>query len=157
MPDRIWTCDLRSRSYVAVHESSAFWQVFMYDAQNMAVCKTAMNRCGAMVHSCFLCYGKNSSQIVVWTAQRSWCTVQQSDPVDKLFHVLNVGIRCVFGIDFRRIQNDDLYPLCPQSIQRTGKAASLIWRFAEIGNASLLIKYFRNNIYFSVTLPCPLL
>ena len=57
MPDRIRTCDLRSRSYVAVHKSSAFWQVFMYDAQNMAVCKTAMNRCGAMVQSCFLCCG----------------------------------------------------------------------------------------------------
>ena len=56
MPDRIRTCDLRSRSYAAVHESSAFWQVFMYDAQNMAVYKTALNRCGAIVHSCFLCH-----------------------------------------------------------------------------------------------------
>ena len=73
MPDRIRTCDLQSRSYVAVRESSAFWQVFMYDAQNMAVCKTAMNRCGAIVHSCFLCHRENSSQIVVWTDQRSWC------------------------------------------------------------------------------------
>ena len=95
MPDRIWTCDLRSRSYVAVHESSAFWQVFMYDAQNMAVCKTAMNRCGAIVHSCFLCHRENSSQIVVWTNQMSWSSIQQSDLVNKLFHVLNVGIRRV--------------------------------------------------------------
>ena len=53
------------RSYVAVHESSVFWQVFMYDAQNIAVCKTALNRCGAMIQSCFLCCGENSSQIVV--------------------------------------------------------------------------------------------
>ena len=63
--DRIRTCDLRSRSYVAVHESSVFWQAFMHDAQNMAVGKTALNRCGAMVQSCFLCCGENSSQIVV--------------------------------------------------------------------------------------------
>lgn len=53
------------RSYVAVHESSVFRQFFMYDAQNMAVCKTALNRCGAMVQSCFLCCRENSSQIVV--------------------------------------------------------------------------------------------
>ena len=98
-----------------------------------------------------------TERIVVWTAQRSWCTVQQSDPVDKLFHVLNVGIRCVFGIDFRWVQNDDLHSICPQSLQRPRQTASLIWSFAEIGNASLLIKYFCNNIYFSVTLPCPLL
>ena len=53
------------RSYAAVHESSVFWQVFMYGAQNVAVCKTALNRCGAMVQSCFLCRRENSSQIVV--------------------------------------------------------------------------------------------
>ena len=53
------------RSYVAVHESSVFRQFFMYAAQNMAVCKTALNRCGAMVQSCFLCCRENSSQIVV--------------------------------------------------------------------------------------------
>ena len=156
MPDRIRTCDLRSRSYVAVHESSVFRQVFMYDAQNMAVCKTAMNRCGAIVHSCFLCHRENSSQLVVWTDQRLWSSIQQSDLVDKLFHVLHVGIRGVFGIDFRWVQNDDLHSICPQSLQRPRQTASLIWSFAEIGNASLLIKYFCTNIYFSVTLPCPL-
>ena len=65
MPDRIRTCALQSRSYAVVHESSVFWQVFMYDVQNMAVYKTALNRCGAMVQSCFLCRRENSSQIVV--------------------------------------------------------------------------------------------
>ena len=156
MPGRIRTCDLRSRSYVAVHESSAFWQVFMYDAQNMAVCKTALSRCGAIVHSCFLCHRENSSQLVVWTDQRLWSSIQQRYLVDKLFHVLHVGIRGVFGIDFRWVQNDDLHSICPQSLQRPRQTASLIWSFAEIGNASLLIKYFCTNIYFSVTLPCPL-
>ena len=64
-PERIRTAGLQSRSYVAIHELSVSRQVFMYDAQNMAVCKTALNHCGAMVQSCFLCHGKNSSQIVV--------------------------------------------------------------------------------------------
>ena len=62
-PVRKWHYD--KGSYVAVHESSVFRQFFMYDAQNMAVCKTALNRCGAMVQSCFLCCRENSSQIVV--------------------------------------------------------------------------------------------
>ena len=157
MPDKIRTCDLQSRSYVAVHESSVFWQVFMHDAQNMAVCKIALNHCCAMVQSYFLCRRENSSQIVVWTDQRLWCTVQQRDLVDELLHVLNVGIWCIFGIDFRWVQNDDLYPVRSQRLQRTGQAASLIWRFAEIGNAPLLVEHFCNNVYFSVTLPCPLL
>ena len=37
MPDRIRTCDLQSRSYVAVHELGVFRQVFMYDARFSSV------------------------------------------------------------------------------------------------------------------------
>ena len=43
----------------------------------------------------------------------------------------------------------------PQRLQRTGQAASLIWRFSKIGNASLLVKYFCDNVYFSITHWCP--
>ena len=89
---------------------------------------------------------RGSSQIVVCVPCGSRDSVHLCDLIDELFQILNIGIGRILRIYLRGIQNNDLHPVCSQCLQRSGKAAGLVGRLAEVGKAALLIKAFFNNV-----------
>ena len=78
---------------------------------------------------------RSSSQIVVCAPRRSCDSVHLRNLIDELFHILDVGVWRVLRIDFGRIQNNDLHPIRPQCLQRSGNAAGLVGRLAEAAQA----------------------
>ena len=60
--------------------------------------------------------------------------------------ILDIDVWGIFRVNLGRIQNNNLHPIRSQSLQRSGKAACLVGRLAEVGKAALLIKAFFNNV-----------
>lgn len=76
--------------------------------------------------------------------------VQLRNHINKGFQVRNIGIGRIFGINLRAVQDHDLNVLRSQCLQRSGDAARLVERLAQIGNAALLIENLGNDINFSI-------
>ena len=74
-------------------------------------------------------------------------SIQLSDPIDELFHVLDIGVWRILRVNFRRIQNNNLNSIRPQRLQCSRQAVGLVGRLAEVGKAALLIKDLCNDVY----------
>lgn len=85
--------------------------------------------------------------MVVCADYGSRSSIQLSNLIDELFHVFDISVWCIFRINLRRVQNNNLNSIRSQCLQRSGKAAGLVGRLAAVGKAALLIKDFCNDIY----------